>query len=119
VLLRPGPLPFDDFRLHLSTVCALDYQIASVDGGLHRIANDHSVSGIAGMLGKFLTAAKVDDIPNLHLINGVAMGSAFVDSVVRSYIHQLAGLKFMTRRGTQTDRTQEKRKYNGNSNEGE
>jgi len=73
----------------------LDDQIASVDGSLHRIANDKAVSGIAGMLGQFFTPAKVHNIPYLYLINGVAMGGAFVDALVRTDIHQLAGLKLV------------------------
>ena len=118
LLLCPRPLAFKDLGFDLFPVRALENQIVSVDGGLHRIANDQAVSGIARMLGKSFTPAKVDNVANLHLIDGVAVGRVFLDSVVRSDVHQLAGLKLMTRRCAQTNCGQKNRKYGGNSNQG-
>jgi hypothetical protein len=82
----------------------LENQIGSVNGCLHRIADYQTVSAIAGMLRHFFTSAKVHDIPDLHLIDSVFIGSAFFDAFVSTYIQQLAGLKLMMCARAQTDR---------------
>ena len=118
-LLNISPLTLDDLCFDLLPVGALQDQTISVDGCLHGITNYQTVSGIAGMPTQSFTPAKVHHISDPHLINGVFEASAFDESFVRTHLQQLASLKLLMCTSATSNRAQENRKTNGDSQQSE